>query len=147
MQFFLPLPSSISLLPSIRPTPSLYPPPLSLSKTMTVDSVPTAGISKVTDVDFAYAKTLGCTIKLIGTASVNSDGSLAVFVSPTMVSCSYSSLTLLPLPHPPPPSSPSLTDALTILSLPSSPPTPPSPSLLCPSSLPPSPPRCLCPPP
>ena len=53
---------------------------------MEVASVPTAGISKVTDVDFAYAKTLKSTIKLIGTATINADGSLAVFVSPTMVS-------------------------------------------------------------
>lgn len=52
---------------------------------MEVASVPTAGISKVTDVDFEYAKTLKSTIKLIGTASLNADGSLAVFVSPTMV--------------------------------------------------------------
>ena len=54
-------------------------------KSMEVASVPTAGISKVTDVDFEYAKTLKSTIKLIGTASLNADGSLAVFVSPTMV--------------------------------------------------------------
>jgi Homoserine dehydrogenase len=95
----------------------LLSPSLSLSKTMTVDSVPTSGISKVTDVDFAYAKTLGCTIKLIGTASVNSDGTLAVFVSPTMVSHLSTQLSQsLPLFHitfipslliPPTPSSPS----------------------------------------
>ena len=53
---------------------------------MVVSSVPTAGISKVSDVDFSFAKTFKSTIKLIGTASTNTDGSLAVFVSPTMVS-------------------------------------------------------------
>ena len=52
---------------------------------MEVAGVSTAGISKVSDVDFEYAKTLKSTIKLIGTASLNADGSLAVFVSPTMV--------------------------------------------------------------
>ena len=52
---------------------------------METKNVPTAGISKVTDVDFEYAKTMNSTIKLVGTASKNKDGSLAVFVSPTMV--------------------------------------------------------------
>ena len=77
------------------------------SKSMEVGSVPTAGISKVTDVDFAYAKTLKSTIKLIGTATTNADGSLAVFVSPTMVSISCYPVYLLsftfpscPLPSP-----------------------------------------------
>lgn len=55
-------------------------------KSMEVTSVPTAGISKVSDVDFSFAKTFQSTIKLIGTATTNSDGSLAVFVSPTMAS-------------------------------------------------------------
>ena len=48
---------------------------------METKNVPTAGISQVTDVDFEYAKTMNSTIKLVGTASKNKDGSLAVFVS------------------------------------------------------------------
>lgn len=58
---------------------------LTFGKTVPWETVPTTGISKVTAVDFEYAKTLKSTIKLIGTASLNSDGSLAVFVSPMMV--------------------------------------------------------------
>ena len=41
--------------------------------------------SQVGAVDFEYAKILRSTIKLVGTASLNKDGSLAVFVSPMMV--------------------------------------------------------------
>ena len=33
-----------------------------------VESIPCRGISQVTSVDFEYAKLLGCTIKLVGTA-------------------------------------------------------------------------------
>jgi hypothetical protein len=40
---------------------------------------------QVAAVDFEYAKILRSTIKLLGTASLNKDGSLAVFVSPMMV--------------------------------------------------------------
>ena len=36
-------------------------------------------------VDFEYAKTLRSTIKLVGTAVANADGSLAVFVAPNML--------------------------------------------------------------
>ena len=55
------------------------------SKTVPSETVPTAGISKVGAVDFEYARMLKSTIKLVGTASQNEDGSLAVFVSPMMV--------------------------------------------------------------
>ena len=76
---------------------------LAFGKTVPVALVPTTGISKVSAVDFEYAKILRSTIKLVGTAilSSGSDGSgsnggsggkavpisqaLAVFVSPTMV--------------------------------------------------------------
>jgi len=58
---------------------------LSFGKTVPWETVPTSGISKVAKVDFEYAKTLKSTIKLIGTASKNADGSLAVFVSANMV--------------------------------------------------------------
>jgi homoserine dehydrogenase len=47
--------------------------------------VPTTGISSITSADFAYAKTLKSTIKLLGTANQNADGTLAVFVSACMV--------------------------------------------------------------
>ena len=61
-----------------------------------MSSVHTSGISKITSVDFDYAKILKSTIKLLGTAimseTANADGStrksLAVFVSPTVVSLS-----------------------------------------------------------
>jgi homoserine dehydrogenase len=58
---------------------------LAFGKTVPWETVPTAGISKVDAVDFEYAKLLKSTIKLVGTASLNTDGSLAVFVSPMMV--------------------------------------------------------------
>lgn len=47
--------------------------------------VPTMGISKLTSVDFEYAGILKSTIKLVGTASKNVDGTLAVYVSPVVV--------------------------------------------------------------
>ena len=50
------------------------------------NTVPTEGISKITSVDFEYAKILKSTIKLIGCAQINADGTLAVFVSPMVVS-------------------------------------------------------------
>mmetsp|Transcript_16077 Transcript_16077/g.14533 ORF Transcript_16077/g.14533 Transcript_16077/m.14533 type:complete len:424 (-) Transcript_16077:31-1302(-) len=59
---------------------------LGFGKTVPWESVPTKGISKVSAVDFEYAKLLRSTIKLIGTAQLNDDGSLAVFVSPNIVS-------------------------------------------------------------
>ena len=62
---------------------------LAFGKTISVPSVPTTGISKITAVDFEYAKILRSTIKLLGTAVLaeKDDGSkaLSVFVSPTMV--------------------------------------------------------------
>ena len=69
---------------------------LAFGKTVPVATVPTAGISKITAVDFEYAKILRCTIKLLGTAMASasdttSEGSdaavskLSVFVSPAMV--------------------------------------------------------------
>eukprot|EP01035_Chromulina_nebulosa_P018227 gene18227-23896_t len=59
---------------------------LGFGKTVPWESVPTKGISKISAVDFEYAKLLRSTIKLIGTAQLNDDGSLAVFVSPNIVS-------------------------------------------------------------
>jgi len=48
--------------------------------------IPTKGISKLTSDDFAYAKTsLQSTIKLLGVAMINADGTLSVFVSPMVV--------------------------------------------------------------
>eukprot|EP00596_Hydrurales_sp_CCMP1899_P003918 CAMPEP_0119039076 /NCGR_PEP_ID=MMETSP1177-20130426/8382_1 /TAXON_ID=2985 /ORGANISM="Ochromonas sp, Strain CCMP1899" /LENGTH=446 /DNA_ID=CAMNT_0007002507 /DNA_START=140 /DNA_END=1480 /DNA_ORIENTATION=- len=58
---------------------------LAFGKTVPFQTVPTAGISKVGAIDFEYARILRSTIKLVGTASLNGDGSLAVFVSPMMV--------------------------------------------------------------
>lgn len=58
---------------------------LSFGKTISVPTIPTAGISKISSVDFEYAKILRSTIKLIGCASRNADGSLAVYVSPMII--------------------------------------------------------------
>ena len=58
---------------------------LSFGKTVEVDKIPAKGISKVTAVDFEYAKIMRSTIKLIGAASMNANGSLAVYVSPTII--------------------------------------------------------------
>jgi homoserine dehydrogenase len=61
---------------------------LAFGATVPLGVIPTAGISKVTSADFAYARSMNSTIKLLGTAGVNEDGSLAVFVAPTIVSLS-----------------------------------------------------------
>lgn len=58
---------------------------LAFGCTVPWETVPTVGISKLTAVDFEYAAMLKSTIKLLGTASVNPDKSLAVYVSPVMV--------------------------------------------------------------
>lgn len=59
---------------------------LAYGQNVAVKEIPTAGISQVTKTDFEFAKMLQSTIKLIGTAVKNTtDGSVAVFVSPTMV--------------------------------------------------------------
>ena len=58
---------------------------LSYGKTIPVPSIPASGISKITSVDFEYAKSMNSTIKLIGCASRNPDGSLAVYVSPMII--------------------------------------------------------------
>jgi hypothetical protein len=58
---------------------------LTFGKSVPFETVPTTGISKLKKVDFEYARTLKSTIKLLGTAVRNEDGSLAVFVSPTIV--------------------------------------------------------------
>ena len=64
---------------------------LAFGTTVSPDSVPCRGISQITSVDFEYAKLLGCTIKLIGTATRLShygehDGALSVYVAPQVVS-------------------------------------------------------------
>jgi len=59
---------------------------LAFGKTVPWETVPTVGISKISSVDFEYAKTLRSTIKLLGTAIKDTKtNSIAVFVSPTMV--------------------------------------------------------------
>ena len=54
------------------------------------EKIPTVGISKLSALDFEYAKLLGCTIKLLGVAArtpkfSEHDGPLAVYVSPHLV--------------------------------------------------------------
>jgi len=58
---------------------------LAFGRTVPWETVPTAGISKLTSTDFEYARILKSTIKLVGVATLNPDGSLAVFVSPMVV--------------------------------------------------------------
>ena len=58
---------------------------LCFGKTVPWETVPTAGISKLTSIDFEYARILKSTIKLVGVANRNEDGTLAVFVSPMVV--------------------------------------------------------------
>jgi len=64
---------------------------LAYGKTVPVETIPCTGISSITSIDFEYAKLMGCTIKLIGTAARLSkygeyDGPLSVHVSPKVVS-------------------------------------------------------------
>lgn len=58
---------------------------LAFGVTVPPDTIPTAGISKIQAVDFEYAKLLGSTIKLLGTASLNPDKTLSVYVAPHIV--------------------------------------------------------------
>jgi homoserine dehydrogenase len=67
---------------------------LAFGTTVPVDSIHTQGITRLTTADFEYAKLMGCTIKLVGTATRLSkysehDGALSVFVSPKVVSNSH----------------------------------------------------------
>jgi homoserine dehydrogenase len=57
---------------------------LSFGKSIDPATIPTAGISAISAVDFEYAKLLKSTIKLLGTASLN-HGKLSVYVSPVVV--------------------------------------------------------------
>lgn len=67
---------------------------LAFGQTVSVDDIPTAGISNIQAVDFEYAALLHSTIKLVGTArrltGVDGDDAnsspLSVYVSPVMVS-------------------------------------------------------------
>jgi len=52
---------------------------LAFGTTVSVDDIPCRGITQITPVDFEYAKLLGCTIKLVGTAKrLPKDGTLFV---------------------------------------------------------------------
>lgn len=67
---------------------------LAFGVTVPPNSVPCSGISRLTSVDFEYAKLLHCTIKLLGTAqrlhcSREWDGPLCVHVSPVMMPTSH----------------------------------------------------------
>ncbi len=67
---------------------------LAFGTTVPVEEIPCMGISQLTAVDFEYAKLLGCTIKLVGTASRMSaygeyDGPLSVYVAPKVVPTSH----------------------------------------------------------
>jgi hypothetical protein len=63
---------------------------LAFGITVPIDTIPCIGITEISVVDFAYAKSMGCTIKLVGTAVRQSefgehDGALSVYVSPKLV--------------------------------------------------------------
>lgn len=63
---------------------------LAFGQTVSVDTIPCSGITQISAVDFEYAKLLGCTIKLVGTAARLSqygehDGALSVYVTPKIV--------------------------------------------------------------
>jgi homoserine dehydrogenase len=63
---------------------------LAFGITVPINSIPCMGITEISVVDFAYAKSMGCTIKLVGTAVRQSqfgehDGALSVYVSPKLV--------------------------------------------------------------
>mmetsp|Transcript_31127 Transcript_31127/g.35782 ORF Transcript_31127/g.35782 Transcript_31127/m.35782 type:complete len:453 (+) Transcript_31127:48-1406(+) len=67
---------------------------LAFGTTVPVDSIPCRGITEISSVDFEYAKSLGCTIKLVGTAVRLSefsehDGPLSVYVAPKVVPMSH----------------------------------------------------------
>jgi homoserine dehydrogenase len=63
---------------------------LAFGTTVPVESIPCMGITEISSVDFEYAKLLGCTVKLVGTAERLSeygehDGALSVYVAPKLV--------------------------------------------------------------
>ncbi len=58
---------------------------LAYGQVISVDEIPTTGISSITAVDFEYAKILGSTIKLIGCATMN-ENNISVYVSPMIIS-------------------------------------------------------------
>lgn len=63
---------------------------LAFGKTVSVDEIPCAGITKITSADFAYAKDkLNCTVKLIGTAAADDNDQLSVYVTPALVPFSH----------------------------------------------------------
>jgi len=57
---------------------------LAFGTTVELDNVPMTGITRVSSNDFAYAKQMNCTVKLLGVARMV-DNRLSVFVSPMMV--------------------------------------------------------------
>jgi len=67
---------------------------LAFGTTVSIDQIPCMGITKLTEADFDYARRLGCTIKLVGTAVRLSkfgehDGALSVYVAPKLVPSSH----------------------------------------------------------
>ena len=63
---------------------------LAFGITVPIETIPCMGITEISVVDFDYAKSMGCTIKLVGTAVRQSefgehDGALSVYVSPKLV--------------------------------------------------------------
>ena len=58
---------------------------LAFGKYVDYEDVYTEGITKITSVDFAYAKVLGSRIKLFGTSKKKDDGSISTMVCPVMI--------------------------------------------------------------
>jgi len=52
---------------------------------VSLDEIPTIGISRITNDDFSYAKLMNCSIKMLGVSKLTNKNSLCVYVSPTMI--------------------------------------------------------------
>ncbi|KAJ8609175.1 hypothetical protein CTAYLR_008419 [Chrysophaeum taylorii] len=61
---------------------------LAFGTTVSVEAIPTLGISRIQAVDFDYAKLLGATIRLLGTARKDGE-SLSVYVAPHVVPATH----------------------------------------------------------
>ena len=54
-----------------------------------LDAIPCHGITRISKIDFQYAHSLGCTIRLLGGARQLEDGSLSLFVRPVLIARSH----------------------------------------------------------
>lgn len=59
---------------------------LMVGKNVDSEKIYTEGITKITPADFAYAKAVGMTIKLLATSQASDDGSVMAMVAPALIS-------------------------------------------------------------